>query len=58
MIFLDNFFLTAQFIRLLRTLTVQKRSTDPIDQRRSIEDATYLIESENISFKNETELIR
>lgn len=54
----NNFFLTAQFIRLLRTLAVQKRSTDPIDQRRSIEDATYLIESENISFKNETELIR
>jgi hypothetical protein len=51
--------LSNSLIKLLRTLAIQKRATDPkIDEHQAIEDAQSLLESEPIMFKYESELIR
>lgn len=47
-------------IKILRTITVQKRSEDTAEivESQMVEDAKCILNSENISFSYESELIR
>ena len=51
--------MSHQFIKLLRTLAAIRRSEDSkVDDKQAVEDAKNLIDSEHLSFINESELIR